>query len=204
MSTTATDPPLKSPYRAAEEALFFAAYDRLESVGGAAKELDLHPLVCHRWMVEAGINPRRRELERRAVFDRLRAARTSPKDAARQVGVHVRTAIDWDLGMRRSNGLRIDSGGRILGYNKDVTTLNNRRARLAAIEQQLDPRFLSLSERERIRDLTASGASIRSTAGALHGSPSTISRSRNIRPMRRCACHQRPSTRRSTSRPAGD
>jgi IS30 family transposase len=127
-------------------------------------------------MVEAGINPRRRGIERRAKFDQLRTSGTSRKDTAREVGVHLRTAIDWDLGMRRSNGLRIDSDDRAMGYNKDVTTHDNRRARLAAIEQQLDARFLSLSERERIRDLTAAGASIRSIAGALHRAPSTISR----------------------------
>ncbi|TFD66516.1 IS30 family transposase [Cryobacterium ruanii] len=63
-----------------------------------------------------------------------------------------------------------------MGYNKDVTTLNSRRTRLAAIDQQLDPRFLSLTERERIRDLKATGASIRFIAGALQRSPSTISR----------------------------
>ena len=127
-------------------------------------------------MVEVGVNPRRRLIERRAEFDTLRASGISRKGAAKQVGVHIRTAIDWDLGMRRSKGARIDSTGRIMGYNKDVTTLNLRQARLAAIEQQLDPRFLSLPERERIRDLTATGSSIRSIAGALHRSPSTISR----------------------------
>ena len=35
MFTTPIDPPLKPPYRAAEKALFFAAFDRLESVGEA-------------------------------------------------------------------------------------------------------------------------------------------------------------------------
>ena len=176
MSTTPIDPPLKSPYREAEKASFFAAYDRLESVGDAARELGLHPQACYRWMVEAGINPRRRGLERRAEFDRLRATGTSRKDAARHVGVHIRTAIDWDLGMRRSNGFRIDSGDRAMGYNKEVITYDNRRARLTAIEQQLDARYLSLSERERIRDLTATGSSIRSIAAALHRSPSSVSR----------------------------
>jgi hypothetical protein len=37
MSTMPIDLPLKSSYRAAEKALFFAAYDRLESVGDAAQ-----------------------------------------------------------------------------------------------------------------------------------------------------------------------
>ena len=176
MTTTPIDPPLKHPYRAAEKVLFLAAFDRLESVGEAAREVGLHPLVGYRWMVEAGVNPRRRGLQRRAEFDRLRASGMSRKDAARHVGVHIRTAIDWDNGMRRSNGLRLDQDGRIMGYNKDVTTLNSQRTRLAAIDQQLDPRYLSLTEREHIRDLKATGASIRFIAGALQRSPSTISR----------------------------
>ena len=48
MTTTPIDPPLKHPYRAAEKALFLAAFDRLESVGEAARELGLHPLVGYR------------------------------------------------------------------------------------------------------------------------------------------------------------
>ena len=63
-----------------------------------------------------------------------------------------------------------------MGYNKEVITYDNRRTRLAAIDQQLDVRYLSLSERERIRDLTATGSSIRSIATALHRSPSAVSR----------------------------
>lgn len=60
MITTPPLPAFKTPYRAAEKVAFFAEYDRLESVGDAARELGIHPLTCYRWMVEAGINPRRR------------------------------------------------------------------------------------------------------------------------------------------------
>jgi len=154
--------------------LFFAAFDCLESVGEAARELGLHALECCRWMVEAGINPRRRGFERRAEFDRLRAAGTSRTDAARHVGVHIRTAIEWDNGMRRSNGLRLDHDGRIVGYNKNVTTLKSRRAGLAAVDQQLDPCYLLLAEKDGRGDLTATGESIEFIAGAPQRSPSTI------------------------------
>ena len=49
-------------------------------------------------------------------------------------------------------------------------------ASLRAVEAVLDPRFLSLRERERIRDLRALGGSIRSVASMLGRAPSTISR----------------------------
>ena len=39
MSATPNDPPLKSPYRAAEKALFFAVYDHLESFDTAQGSL---------------------------------------------------------------------------------------------------------------------------------------------------------------------
>jgi IS30 family transposase len=177
MSMTPTDPPPKSPYRAAEKASFFAACETPpRKRWRGARELGLHPQACCCWLVEAGINHRRRGLERRAEFDRLCTTGTSRMDAARHVGVHIRTAIDWDVGMRRSNGLRLNPDDRAMGYNKEVITHENRRTRLAAIEQQLNARYLSLSERERIRDLTATGSSIRSIATAIHRSPSTVSR----------------------------
>jgi IS30 family transposase len=44
------------------------------------------------------------------------------------------------------------------------------------LERPLDPRFLSLQERETIRDLNAAGASVRSIAAVLQRSPSTVSR----------------------------
>ena len=162
----------------------------------------------------------------------------SRKDAARHVGAHIRTAIDWDNGMRRSNELRLGRDGRIMGCHKDVTTLISRRTRLAAVDQQLDPRILSLSRENRYaisrpRGLdqiprrsplaitiddqlgtTAEGleAEIAGTAARLrlgrtahslvtgHWSRSATLWSRNIRPMRRYACHRRRSTRRSTWR----
>ena len=51
--------------------------------------------------------------------------------------------------MRRSNELRLGRDGRIMGCHKDVTTLISRRTRLAAVDQQLDPRILSLSRENR-------------------------------------------------------
>ncbi|HET8878190.1 MAG TPA: IS30 family transposase [Arthrobacter sp.] len=55
---------------------------------------------------------------------------------------------------------------------------------LAGLDRNIDARFLSLRERETIRDLHSSGASLRSIAGALGRSASTVSReiARNSQP----------------------
>nr|WP_206750454.1 IS30 family transposase [Cryobacterium sinapicolor] len=47
---------------------------------------------------------------------------------------------------------------------------------LPLVERQLDPRYLSLVDREKIRDLSATGASIRFIAQTMLRAPSTISR----------------------------
>lgn len=123
-------------------------------------------------------------------------------EAARQVGAHIRTANDWDHGMRRSDGLRLDTDGRIMGYNTDVTNLNNRRTPLVPIEQYLDPRSLSRTEREHIRDPMATGPRIGSIATAFQRSPSTISRAllRNGLDAGTCESYG-PHRRQSSTRP---
>jgi IS30 family transposase len=56
---------------------------------------------------------------------------------------------------------------------------------LAALERAIDPRYLSLEERESIRDLREAGDSLRTIATKLGRSASSISReiSRNSRPV---------------------
>ncbi|WP_157372225.1 IS30 family transposase [Arthrobacter sp. Soil736] len=55
---------------------------------------------------------------------------------------------------------------------------------LSALEKPVDPRFLSLQERERIRDMRAAGSSVRAVATALSRPASTVSRelARNSQP----------------------
>ena len=173
-TTPTTSPPIRS-HREAEKALFFEAFDRLENVAAAARELGFTAMTCYRWMVAACIDPNRLAHSRRIEFDQLRAGGVSRSNAARRVGVSIRTAIDWDHGVKRSNGRRIYPDGRVSGYNYDVPAFKKSRTLLAAIEQQLDPRYLPPPERGQIRDLTATDSSIRAIARMLHRSPSTAS-----------------------------
>ncbi|MFF2029908.1 helix-turn-helix domain-containing protein, partial [Arthrobacter sp. NPDC058192] len=103
--------------------------------------------------------------------------------------MNIRTARDWDHGIRKSSNRRIYPDGRVIDYKRGVTSFAAPSGvmampvpGIAALEKPIDPRYLSLEDRERIRDLQAAGTSIRAIARALGRSPSTISRElgRNI------------------------
>jgi IS30 family transposase len=107
------------------------------------------------------------------------------REAARVVGVHRNTALDWDAGVRKSHGRRVYPDGRVVGgYNQAME--NTAGAGLLVLEKEIDKRFLSLEERETIRDLRAAGASVRAIAAALGRPPSTVCREieRNSDPVR--------------------
>ena len=100
-------------------------------------------------------------------------------------GAHPRTAAEWDLGVRKSNGRRIYADGRIVDYKRGVTTMTTPAApgtdRVPALgfpapEKTINARFLSVQERELIRDLQGAGSSVRAIAQTLGRAPSSISR----------------------------
>ncbi|WP_245828051.1 IS30 family transposase [Sinomonas mesophila] len=107
------------------------------------------------------------------------------REAAAAVGVHRNTALDWDAGVRKSHGRRVYPDGRVVGgYNQAMD--NTAGMGLFILEKEIDARFLSLEERETIRDLRAAGSSVRAIAAVLKRSPSTVSReiARNSDPVR--------------------
>ncbi|WP_443742857.1 IS30 family transposase [Streptomyces tardus] len=120
---------------------------------------------------------------RREEYDKLRARGFSRREAAKQVRVNERTARDWDCGIRKSRDARVYPDGRRVDYAAGtvtmsgvITTASVRPVSLKALEKVLHPRFLTLSERERIRDLHAAGQSLRAIGRALGRPASTISR----------------------------
>ncbi len=100
------------------------------------------------------------------------------REAAVRVGVHERTASDWDRGIRQIAHARLHPDGRRIDYKTGVTTINNvgLEPSLAAVEAQLHPRFLTLAEREQIADLRRAGKLLRAIGRALGRSASTIKR----------------------------
>lgn len=169
---------------------FFAVFDRLRSTRGAARELGFSPETCAAWVRKAGLKgqgkPGAGAHQGRDEYFRLRVTGLSRREAAAAVGVHPRTAAEWDLGIRKSNGRRIYADGRMVDYKHDVTTMTTPAAGpgmapipampVSAVEKTIDPRFLNVQERELIRDLRAAGSSIRAIAQALGRAPSSISR----------------------------
>ncbi|WP_245603868.1 helix-turn-helix domain-containing protein, partial [Intrasporangium oryzae] len=106
----------------------------------------------------------------------------SRRRAAEQVGVSQRTAEDWDYGVRKSghrrtypDGRRVDSATRtvtMLGVSSMMVSTPG----LPALDRQLHPRFLTLAEREQIRDLRVEGHSLRAIGRRLGRPASTIAR----------------------------
>ena len=170
---------------------FFVELDRVGSVTLAARAVGANPNTAFGWARKAGrgstgshARPRAGH-PGRAEFDRLRAAGVSRRRAAERVGVHERTARDWERGVRKSNGRRLYPDGRLVDYARGVTTIMEGPAALSAlrVEKVLSSRFVSLAEREQIADLRRAGLSVRAVAARLGRAPSTVSRE-----IRRNAC----------------
>ena len=179
-----TPPPKRTRrrYSLAEKAALFEAFERLGNAHAAARELDLPFLTSYQWLVAAGVDvgaPRRQrhKLVREHYFS-LRSAGVHRVDAAKQAGVHIRTAQDWDRGIVKKLHSRVFPDGHVVHYNKSVTVQERfvDGVRISVLEKVLDPRFLSLAEREKIRSLHVQGMSIRSMAQVLGRAPSSVSR----------------------------
>ncbi len=170
-----------------DKAEFFRRLAVNPNVSAVARELGITRVTCYSWAYKAGIrtsqarkvNPRREE------FLRLRAEGLSRAEARARVGADARSALDWDKGITIINRGRIYPDGRVVRYPektlKGVTPQRRMRAiggsvDLNKVEKIIDPRYLSLVEREQIKDLRRAGMSIRRIAGELDRSPSTISR----------------------------
>lgn len=115
----------------------------------------------------------------REEYERLRAAGVARRVAARQAGVNERTAKDWDWGVKKSRTTRAYADGRHVDYTTGTVTMggvSTAPVGLTALEKQLHPRFLTLAEREQIRDLHALGRSLRVIGRALGRPASTVKR----------------------------
>jgi IS30 family transposase/transposase-like protein len=177
-------------YTREEKDEFFVVFDRLKSTRQAARELGLNPDTCAGWVRKAGLKsygkPGAGPHPGRDEYFRLRKTGLNRRKAAAVVGIHLRSAEEWDRGIRKSGDRRIYPDGRVVDYKRGVTTMTPPAGTtgpalvpsipVAALEKTIDPRFLSVQERETIRDLKAAGTATRAIAYALGRSPSTISR----------------------------
>ena len=165
------------------KARFFEALDREDgSVSGAARAVGANVHTAAAWARKAGVRGRGKPgtggHPGRTEYDRLRASGVRQREAAARVGVHERTARDWDRGIRKSNGARLYPDGWRIDYTTGMTcTVTATSApSLAAVEAVLHPRFLTVTERESIADMRRDGRSLRAIGRALGRPASTIKR----------------------------
>ncbi|WP_158239036.1 helix-turn-helix domain-containing protein [Streptomyces barkulensis] len=160
---------------------FLARLDVVGNVTVVARELGVNPNTAFGWARKAGRISMRlpRRHPGREDYQRLRAAGATGRAAARQVGVNERTAKDWDWGVKKTGTTRTYADGSRIDYAAGTVTMcgvTTAPVGLTALEKQLHPRFLTLAERERIRDLRAAGWSLRAIGRALGRPASTVKR----------------------------
>jgi IS30 family transposase len=179
--------PRPRTYTAEEKAEFFRMLSIRGNVSAVARELGYVRVTCYKWAHQAAIFTGKDVSEQREEFLQLRSGGVSRRDAAEQVGVDKRTAQDWDKGIRQFYGGRVYPDGRVVKYQsaqilanvknpRNTHGRNNNRSELERLERSINPRFLSLTEREQIHYLEATGLSIRQMGHRLRRAPSTISR----------------------------
>lgn len=153
-------------------------------VTAVAREVGVNRNTAFGWARQAGIRSRgvggNGPHPRKSEYMQLRAEGMSRREAAAHIGVNVRTARDWDRGVKRSGSSRIYPDGRRVDYNTGMTTFKNG-STLSPVEAVLHPRYLTVTQRETIADMYRAGASLRAIGRALGKPASTIKRELDAR-----------------------
>ncbi|GAB2528954.1 IS30-like element ISBlo4 family transposase [Microbacterium petrolearium] len=163
---------------------FLALLESLGSVTLAARELGVNRNTAFGWARKVGFRVKAypaRPHPARGEFARLRAEGVSRREAAAQVGIHERTARDWDHGVRHSRNSRFYPDGRRVDYATGRTTMESMTSPPPAIPEQVGSRLLSLAEREKIADLSRLKWSLRAIGRELGRPASTIKRELDAR-----------------------
>lgn len=75
-----------------------------------------------------------------------------------RVGIHPRTATDWDNGVRESRDSRFYPDGRRVNYATGEVTMESMSSQPSPVSDVVGSRLLSLLEREKIADLRRAGS----------------------------------------------
>lgn len=173
-------------FTADEKAAFLRRLGEVGNVSRVAREMGVNRVTGYSWAHKAGIFTSDAVDAKRREFFRLRKAGVSRREAAKRLGIESHQASDWDKGIRVFSKGRVLADGRVLLYRQDEILANVRRPRTAwvqgervplnKVEKIIHARYLSVLERERMKDLQMGGSSIRQIASMLGRAPSTISR----------------------------
>ncbi|MFD5922943.1 helix-turn-helix domain-containing protein, partial [Kitasatospora sp. NPDC127035] len=160
---------------------FLAQVDVVGNATVVARELGVNRNTAFGWARKGGRSSVRlpRRHPGRDEYERLRDTGVARLAAARQVGVNERTARDWERGVKKTGHSRTYPEGYRVDYRAGTVTMSGVTTvpvGLRVLEKQLHPRFLTLAEREQIRDLRSAGQSLRAIGRALGRPASTIKR----------------------------
>jgi molybdenum-dependent DNA-binding transcriptional regulator ModE len=115
----------RKPIVQAQRAQVIVVFDTSGSVNRAASQAGIGYAVARRILVEAGrVSAAPRPVgkaEARAKFLELVGQGWSTARAAREVGVHERTARDWRAGVHRSNYVRTYPNGVVVDSRPDIS-----------------------------------------------------------------------------------
>jgi len=150
-------------YTAAQKAEFFKRLEKVGNVSVVARELGFNRVSCYVWAHKAGVLMAAYSDAKRQEFLRLRREGVSRREAAGRLGIEAHQALDWDKGIRLFSKGRIYPDGRIVLYcpaeilanvkNPRTPWVQGEQVALSRVEQVIDSRYLSLLEREHLKDL---------------------------------------------------
>jgi IS30 family transposase len=162
-----------------------AVFTATGSVDAAAKAVGVAHSTARRMLVELGLvdaqrQPRDKPVAR-ARFLELLDEGWSATRAAREVGVHVRTARDWRDGVRRVGNTRVFPDGMVIDYTtgtRYTSAVNTTIAGGAGLAEapNVSGRYLSLQDRLAIADGLRAGSTLTAIADGIGKHTSTVSR----------------------------
>ena len=164
------------------KAQFLVLMDEVGSVSEVARRLGINRNTAFTWARQAGLSSQRLGHHRKAGYLQLRELGITQREAATRVGVHERTARDWDQGIRKSRNSRFYPDGRRVDYATGRITMESMTSPPPEVPAQIGQRLLSLQEREKIADLRRLGWTLRAIGRELRRSASTIKRELDARP----------------------
>ncbi len=166
--------------RPADAAEVVAVFTATGSINRAAKAGGVSHAAARRVLVERGLVSQDRQLYGKAVargrFLELVESGWSAARAAREVGVHVRTARDWRDGIRKIGNTRVRPDGTVIEYGGSGRYTQSVNKTVAAAPAVISDRYLSLPERLVIADGLLNGMNITQIAARIGKHKSTVSR----------------------------
>ncbi len=160
-----------------------SVFDKTGSVNQAAKAVGVSHSVARRILVDAGLVDAAKAVYgkagAKARFLELLSSGWSSARAAREVGVHVRTARDWRDGVRKTGNKRVRPDGTVVDYTTGTTTRYEQPVNIAVTAAEpavIHARYLSLTDRIAIADGLAVSMSLTAIAAGIGKHKSTVSR----------------------------